>query len=176
MSGLFCPYAWFETETEDGVKLILNNAGTLPSQKELRELLSRVRNTLSIPTQEVDRMNMEAVARRESKVKTSSWTGIKQQKQVYLYLARNSRNGLTKIGISTEPKFREQTLMSQEPEVAFLFYREGSKTEENSLHRIFSDKRVRGEWFKLTEQDVSWVRAWCPEDFPEGYVQEVFPQ
>lgn len=73
-----------------------------------------------------------------------------------LYLMKNTRNGYTKIGISNNPKHREKTLQSEEPEVELLFTMSVclARLEEKALHKEYNDKRVRGEWFDLTDNDV----------------------
>lgn len=71
-----------------------------------------------------------------------------------LYLMRNGRNGMTKIGISDEPRAREKTLQSEEPEIELLHHWMGSRTLERQLHEQFKSKRVRGEWFNLSSDDV----------------------
>lgn len=72
----------------------------------------------------------------------------------YVYLMRNHRNGFTKIGFSKNPTHREETLQAEEPEVELLRKWPGSMQLELSIHALFESKRIRGEWFDLTEDDV----------------------
>ena len=74
----------------------------------------------------------------------------------YVYLFRHS-NGLTKIGMSRDPAKREKTLQAEDPRLHMLAYRKGGSSTESRLHRIFADRRVRGEWFDLSEKDVDWL-------------------
>ena len=69
---------------------------------------------------------------------------------------RNKRNGYIKIGYtSKDPVFREKTLQSEEPEIELIFSFYGlPMKEEKNLHKHFDDKRIRGEWFKLSELDI----------------------
>lgn len=159
VTSLLCPTAWFETQTEDGVALILNSDGLLPSREQLDALLVRVQNTRSIPQEDVLTINEEGIEARAKRA-GSGVAKPSPQKTIYLYLAKNRRNGLTKIGITINPVFREHTLMSQEPEVDFIFHRIGTRAEEKLLHSHFANKRVRGEWFSLTESDVNWCKSW----------------
>ena len=71
-----------------------------------------------------------------------------------VYLMRNRRNGLVKIGSSLNPKFREKTLHSEEPEIELICYAPAGRGFERELHQVYQEKRVRGEWFQLTEADV----------------------
>jgi hypothetical protein len=72
----------------------------------------------------------------------------------YVYLMRNERNGCTKIGFSIDPAYRERTLQSQEPEVRLLFCWPGTRGDEKALHERFADRRVRGEWFHLSDAEI----------------------
>lgn len=60
-------------------------------------------------------------------------------------------NGYTKIGKSSNPEYRERTLQSEKPTVRLIAIAE--KDIEQYLHDKYSDKRVRGEWFSLTDMD-----------------------
>lgn len=75
----------------------------------------------------------------------------------FVYLMKNKRNGLTKIGYSTNPVVREATLQSEEPEVVLIATHPGTKADETELHDRFIIHRVRGEWFRLPECDEWWV-------------------
>lgn len=78
-------------------------------------------------------------------------------KRGFIYLMRNKRNGMTKIGWSINPEFREKTLQSEEPEVEMIAKFPGSLQAEGELHALFIDQRVRGEWFNLSEEQISEV-------------------
>lgn len=76
-----------------------------------------------------------------------------------IYLCRNKRNGLVKIGYTTNPTYREKTLQSEEPEVFFEQIYEGTLDQEQELHRRFADRRIRGEWFELLPRDMDVIDA-----------------
>lgn len=75
----------------------------------------------------------------------------------YVYLMRHV-NGLTKIGISSNPRSRERTLQAEDPRLKMLFYFQADIAVERRLHAIFQDLRVRGEWFNLEERHVEWIK------------------
>ncbi len=81
-------------------------------------------------------------------------SGVKPRRAAYVYLMRNNRNGLYKIGYSSNPKHRESTLQSEEPEVELIWSTPGTEEDEKAMHAYYDQKRVRGEWFKLTKRDV----------------------
>ena len=67
-----------------------------------------------------------------------------------LYLMKNKRSGHYKIGVSKQPKFREKTLQSQEPDVELVGCWPKMAEWEKHWHSHFSKNRLRGEWFSLT--------------------------
>jgi len=74
----------------------------------------------------------------------------------YVYLIR-ADNGLFKIGKTGNPKNRLKSLNTGSP--CELRYVSIIKTDnmddlEERLHYHFSNKRIRGEWFALTDEDV----------------------
>jgi hypothetical protein len=86
----------------------------------------------------------------------------KRVRSGFIYLCRNERNGMTKIGFSIKPRFRETTLQSEDPDVRMIFTASGTIQTERALRDQFKDKRGRGEWFHLTEEDIESIRASMP--------------
>ncbi len=72
----------------------------------------------------------------------------------YVYLMVNEDTSLIKIGYSNDPSYREGTLHSKEPVINMIACWDAPKERERALHKMFSRKRRRGEWFKLTIQDL----------------------
>ena len=79
--------------------------------------------------------------------------------RTFIYLMRHERNLLVKIGRSKTPLGRILTIQSEEPEVTMLFYIPGLARVERELHLEYADKRVRGEWFRLTDGDIAAIKA-----------------
>lgn len=75
----------------------------------------------------------------------------------YVYLMANRRNGYTKIGFSKNPTCREKTLQSEEPQVEILATHFSDVREEVTWHKIFSHLRLRGEWFNLAVGDIEFI-------------------
>jgi len=72
----------------------------------------------------------------------------------YVYLMVNTDTGLIKIGKSMDPVYRERTLHSKEPTVHLIALWCCDQQIEKELHKKFHQKRVRGEWFRLTIPDL----------------------
>ena len=77
----------------------------------------------------------------------------------WVYLMRDVANDYYKIGISNNPEYRERTLQSEKPTIVKLVAKQYpsrsiARSIEASLHKVYQDKHIRGEWFSLTEKDV----------------------
>ena len=77
----------------------------------------------------------------------------------HVYLMYNTRNDLIKIGQSKHPNSREKTLQSEEPEIVLLAMWQAPKSVEKELHKKFSSKRKRGEWFHLSFNDLEKIKT-----------------
>ena len=69
---------------------------------------------------------------------------------------------LIKSGFQKNPNFREHTLQSQKPHIELLFTKELPTRKdalelESDLHVMYENKHLRGEWFKLTNDDISYL-------------------
>ena len=80
----------------------------------------------------------------------------------YVYLMVDTTNGYHKIGISNHPEYRERTLQSEKPTIEKVCAKQFPSRQialaiESALHSTFSLKRIRGEWFNLTAEEVAQV-------------------
>lgn len=62
---------------------------------------------------------------------------------------------LYKIGKSNSPSTRERTLMGQKPTINLVLVCDDNI--ESDLHLIFKNNRIRGEWFKLSADDLLYL-------------------
>ena len=77
-----------------------------------------------------------------------------------MYFIR-AANGLTKIGITKNLYTRLGALDVSSPiELSLVYFAitpTASQTEKK-LHEKFSTKRVKGEWFNLSNEDMQWIK------------------
>jgi hypothetical protein len=79
--------------------------------------------------------------------------------KTFIYLGTN-RFGEYKIGQSLDVKLRESTLQSEDPEFSIVNFWSGKPEDETKLHRKFSSKRKRGEWFVLSADEVQEIHQY----------------
>jgi hypothetical protein len=85
----------------------------------------------------------------------------------FVYFVRESGNYRIKIGKAKNPESRIDndfgTLMPYEFETLHLIESMNYSKTEKLFHKYFSDKRYKGEWFDLTDNDLTWIKK---EKFP----------
>ncbi len=133
----------------------------LPSRKDaliLKEILEKYLSKYS--DNEIADINKKMRLERISNSKQPR-RREKKSNNCNIYIIKNHRNGYTKIGFTTKnAKFREATLQSQEPEVELIGEWTGNILDEEILHNLFKDKRVRGEWFELSDKNIKEIHEY----------------
>jgi len=75
---------------------------------------------------------------------------------VYLVIGHN---GLSKIGIASDPSKRLKGLQAQSPVPLTLrhtFFSDDYRQAEKILHSYFSEQRKHYEWFNLSDEQIEW--------------------
>lgn len=86
-------------------------------------------------------------------------------KNYYLYLFKDDRSNY-KIGISNNPKLRLDKIKYHNPTTNILLIngyvgslsKNIAREDEKNLHKKFKNKKLFGEWFKLSHKDI--VKIW----------------
>jgi hypothetical protein len=101
-------------------------------------------------------------SRRQSRLKCD-------EDNVRIYLLKDLDNGLFKIGSSVNPTRRYNEITNQTKSVTgssdnrnykLTWYSEPTiRKIENELHNLFQDKRIEGEWFKITNTDIYEIKS-----------------
>lgn len=77
----------------------------------------------------------------------------------HIYLLKDERTNYYKIGRSINPKVREKTLQSECPTYKIIWISElTSPSVEKTLHKIFTNQRIRGEWFELSNDNIKFIK------------------
>jgi hypothetical protein len=86
----------------------------------------------------------------------------------YLYLLR-ANSGKYKIGYTADLARRINELqIANAGKIKLIDYAIalGTRAIEQDIHKHFAHKRVRGEWFQLSKQDVEALRGWFTRGVP----------
>lgn len=118
---------------------------------DLAEMIAQERKIVML--EQKQQQEQEYLSELQSRVVKPS-----KQKSCFTYLMLDTRNGLHKIGKSKHPQYREKTLQSEVPQIKIIAYCADWIVSESDLHRCYQSKRVRGEWFNLTKQDISTIK------------------
>lgn len=89
----------------------------------------------------------------------------------FVYLI-SSPDGHYKIGCSKDVPTRSKALGIQLPypvELIHTIKASDMYWAEGHLHNTYSDKRTNGEWFRLEDADVEWIKS-LTELEPEGTI------
>lgn len=84
---------------------------------------------------------------------------LKTNEKCHVYLMIDTTNNFHKIGISNFPEYREKTLQSDKPTIELICSkkfpsRKIAESIEKALHTTFAEKRLRGEWFELNDNEI----------------------
>ena len=91
-------------------------------------------------------------------INTSSINKAESSTINFVYIMHNRNNNYYKIGRSIKPEFREKTLQAEEPDIIILEKWEANSSIELHLHKKFKHRLIRGEWFKLTTNDLKEIK------------------
>jgi hypothetical protein len=74
----------------------------------------------------------------------------------YVYIIRVGRTNLYKIGKTNDPEGRLQSLQTANPhklKLLHVFKADNATAAEEELHRLLHGKRMKGEWFRLSDSE-----------------------
>jgi len=117
----------------------------------------KVQEELIIYRYELTNILQEREAKREKEELKKS---RKTSKAGYVYLLQSPSENY-KIGYSATPEDRVKTFKNTLPfevEYICLIPTDNMRKLEGELHDRFEDRRVEGEWFALTENDVAYIK------------------
>ena len=108
----------------------------------------------------------QRIIQDEAKVAAAESERLRRSRfTTFVYIMEDTRKAVFKIGRSRTPGKREKTLQSEVPETKLRFSIPGEEVHEKQLQARFTHRRVRGEWFELTEKDlleaVTFLKANC---------------
>lgn len=84
----------------------------------------------------------------------------KQDGYIYVCFVEADGERMFKIGLAKDPMKRCQTHQISSPlelKIACCYYNPSVRAEELYLHDMFDERRIRGEWFVLSDSDLAQI-------------------
>ena len=141
-----------EIDREGQVKKVVDG-GNLLSLDEVQDLIAN----LSRYGEKQYEQNLKELERFYTK-RGKAMRREKGQKQVSVYLAYDKGNQVYKIGHSQDLTTRLRKLRGANPFIDIIWSKRGTLAHERFLRSHFSQKQVEGEFFKLSQEDVDWIK------------------
>lgn len=114
-----------------------------------------------LPKENFQEPQIDGCERRPPVVIPASSTKVKARTTRFVYFIQDS-NGFIKIGVSVDPKNRLADLQVSHPyKLTLLGTIPGGIKEERSIHTLFAECRVGGEWFKPNEALSVYIQQAC---------------
>jgi hypothetical protein len=85
------------------------------------------------------------------------------EEEDYFYIIKN--NGLYKLGYSSNwvKRYKQYKTHLGNVNLIFLTKQLDCFSIESSIHKMFNDSRINGEWFELTDDDLFCIINYCSE-------------
>lgn len=163
----------FSTENRIGLiyddtnKVYLSNEGFFLTKEEIYNYIHTLHDTLDYINnnpKQVELWNQWALNQKRVDFESRFFSCEKEEKKekpvklTNVYIMKDNHTGHYKIGRSDSPTKREATLLSQKSSIELIFHTKAVARFERSLHNLFEEKRVRGEWFELDEFDIQLIK------------------
>jgi hypothetical protein len=152
-------------ENGEATKVIVDHQGYIADRATVQALLEACVEQLRVMSDKDIRESNEAYQKeRDERLleecrESAARARRAEPRRGFVYLMRDQINGRHKIGFSRNPRYRESTLQSEKPDVILIGVKPGSMGDEEALHDKYRHRRIRGEWFELSEGELQEVLA-----------------
>jgi len=147
----------YTLKTNGEMDWLVNSYGMLLTGKEVKDIANRLYEFAMESDDELIEKHNEDILNRENELVFGRCDNVKTvNKKGYVYLLK-SETGETKIGRTLKIDQRIFHFTTNLPyELSLILYTETDDYLglERRLHEEYSDKRLRGEWFNLTDEDI----------------------
>lgn len=138
----------------------LNFRNPFTSDEEiLSEMIDRI--SLSMGRQDKANILLEIIHKEMQRLKIEPPDGFFSPMPGYIYIMKMA--GYYKIGYSINPQSRSEeigVLAPEKPEIIWTCHVPNMKAIESNTHKTFESNRVRGEWFRFTDQEIEDVKEY----------------
>ena len=160
---LFCKVYQFTYVEEDDYLAIQDNMGFIPDRRDIEVMVEGLTRFLeNWSTEDIENFNEHKVSYRETCSTNETSSKTKEPEQGSIYFVQDDQ-GRVKIGRTKNLKQRlgEYTKLPYEPTLITTYEAKDYIRAEKLLHEHFADKRLRGEWFNLDEEDIKAIKEKC---------------
>jgi hypothetical protein len=152
---------WLRYDDESGGIIATNQEGAVLMPAEFQEILEGLNLFFDHYSEEsIEQFNAELKQRR-AQIRTEVDKPKRKPVVGYVYLIR-AENGLHKIGKAKNITARMKPFSVEFPmkwDLVHFFASDDYSAAEETLHRLFHDKRGVGEWFQLLPEDVAYITS-----------------
>lgn len=150
--------------------------GPVLAKEEWSNLKRKIDNFYNqVSYEDIDELNRQI---RSEKIKSGKKKASSSEGHIYLLNVGENY----KIGMSDDVHRRVAAIRTSMPfvQVNIVHYFRCHRVSkvEGALHKLFSHKRLGGEWFKLSPKEVEWFKALCNgtgyEDIPSASIESEF--
>lgn len=153
-------------EDDEYLRIPINVGGYIPTRAELLQIVDEIEIFVKLTNdKEIERHNKEMgdynkkinkyIESKDSRNKNSKYT------KGLVYLLKSKEDNIYKIGVTTNINKRLPQIATKLPFEIKLEH----KIEHNAiyklekfLHEKFDEKRLNGEWFRLSDNDVKYIK------------------
>ena len=153
--------------TDEGAVFLHNMDGGIMKRDEWVRLCKRVEAFYRQYTDaDIDDVRRESERRKRAKYESIQCASekVRKAKPGFVYLLRCGefyKIGRAKKWVDRVATF--QTIYPHDLEVIHVARCDDMKAEEEALHKAYADRRDKGEWFRLTPDDVAAIVSAMPE-------------
>lgn len=94
----------------------------------------------------------------------------------YVYFMKSKINNWLKIGVSKNPATRQNRIQTKLPFEIDIVKQIASSNPyklENNLHILYEDKRMNGEWFDLTDEEIEEICEFNPSKIVDKLIKNI---
>ena len=148
----------------DGRRVLTSNSGYLYSASVLARIISEMKLLNKLIDEympfavQFDTEEFTEARRAKVDLDSEEWyirhlAEKKMGKKTFIYLMHNVRNGFYRISHANDVDYQE------EQQITTVHTISGNASLEREFRQFFSDKRIKGEWFALDEEEVAFIKS-----------------
>jgi hypothetical protein len=155
-------YMFIADDDNDSIITVDSN-NHVPPIEELKTIILGLIRFINTNNQEnVDKYNLlvDEKSKKQEEVLVRRIETKQRERPGYVYFICDNMDNV-KIGLSKDidSRFKTYTEMPYNPEIIHLLKCSDMVKVEEFFHNKFSSKRFKGEWFKLDDKDIKYIKA-----------------